>query len=425
MIRLVEALGFRSLNYIRRPLDRFQVLVGPNASGKSTFLGAIDLMGKLVDAPRDISQPLRELSGNFRDLTFMRGGTPPRFELAIEATIPDHLRPEDDNGDRNGPEWVRYEVALGEADPSGVVSVIAENLWLRSASDEEPSWSQRSLFPEPPRAPEHLTHQERTRAPKGWRKVVSKTASNDYFIAETSGWNAPFNFGRTRLALANLPEEESRFPVAVWFRRLLTRGIQRLELSSDAIRRPSPPGSPTEFRPDGSNLPWVLERFRAEKPADFERWLAHVRTALPDVTGIDTVERQEDRHRYLRLTYRTRLQAPSWAVSDGTLRLLALTLIPYLDIPDGVFLIEEPENGIHPQAVETIFQALSSTDDCQILCATHSPVLLSLAVPEQVLCFARTDSGATDIVRGDQHPKLAQWKRGTDLGTIFAAGILG
>lgn len=423
MIRLVEALGFRALKYVNQPLDRFQILVGPNASGKSTFLGAVDLLGKLVDAPRDISEPLRELSPNFRDLTFMRGGT--RFELAIEAVLPERLRAHKKTGGGNGAELVRYEVSLGESEQSGAVSVIGENLWLRGLGDAEPPDLQRHLFPEPRVSPDHLIRQERSRTPKGWRKVISKTASNDYFMSETSAWNAPFNFGRNRLALANLPEEEARFPVAVWFRRLLTRGIQRLALSSEALRRPSPPGSVTEFLPDGSNLPWVIERFRTENPDDFGRWLAHVQTALPDVTDIDTVERQEDRHRYLRLSYRTMLQAPSWAVSDGTLRLLALTLVPYLDIPDRIFLIEEPENGIHPQAVETVFQALSNTDDCQILCATHSPVLLSLAVPEQVLCFARTAEGATDIVRGDKHPKLAEWRRGTDLGTIFAAGILG
>jgi hypothetical protein len=423
MIRLVEALGFRALKYVRQPLDRFQILVGPNASGKSTFLGAVDLIGKLVDAPRDISQPLRELSPNFQDLIFMRAGT--RFEIAIEALVPERLRSTKENGERNGHDFVRYEVSLGESEPSGTISVIGETLWLKGPLVDPSPAIQRSFFPEPPTAPEHLVHQERRQSPKGWKKVISKTASNDYFISETSGWNAPFNFGRNRLALANLPEEEARFPVAVWFRQLLTRGIQRLALSSEQLRRPSPPGSVTEFLPDGSNLPWVVERFRSEHPDEFARWLELVRTALPDVTGIDTVERQEDRHRYLRLTYRTNLQAPSWAVSDGTLRLLALTLVPYLDIPDRIFLIEEPENGIHPQAVETVFQALSSTDDCQILCATHSPVLLSLAVPEQVLCFARTADGVTDIVRGDHHPKLTQWRKGTDLGTIFAAGILG
>src|SRR2546430_17308131 len=122
MIRQVEALGFRSLKYVRQPLNRFQILVGPNASGKSTFLGAVDLLGKLVDAPRDVTEPLRELSSNFRDTTFMRRGT--AFELAIEALVPVSLRGRKENGDSNGPESVRYVVCLGEADQSGTVSVL-------------------------------------------------------------------------------------------------------------------------------------------------------------------------------------------------------------------------------------------------------------------------------------------------------------
>jgi len=424
MISIVEALNYRAIRYARQPLDRFQVLVGPNASGKSTFLGIVDLVGKLADWRDDIAEPMARLSSNLRDWTFMGEGG--RFELVIESPIPSHLRKPNGNGDRGGHEAVRYELSLGEAEPGGSLGVLAENLWLRPATDPQTSQpAQRSFFPEPPSPPGSLLRPEGTRSPKGWKKVVSKTLSNDYFNSETTGWNAPFNFGHGRLALANLPEDEARFPVAIWFRRLLTKGIQRLELSSDALRRPARPGSPTEFLPDGSNLPWVIERFRTSNSASFARWLAHVQTALPDLTSIDTIEREEDRHRYLLLTYRTSLKAPSWTVSDGTLRLLALTLVPYLDIPDRVFLIEEPENGIHPQAVETVFQALANAGDCQILSATHSPVFLSLAEPAQILCFARTPHGATDIVSGDKHPRLSQWKRDVDLGTVFAAGLLG
>lgn len=38
MITLIEALNYRCLRYISRPLESFHVLVGPNASGKTTFL---------------------------------------------------------------------------------------------------------------------------------------------------------------------------------------------------------------------------------------------------------------------------------------------------------------------------------------------------------------------------------------------------
>jgi predicted ATPase len=105
--------------------------------------------------------------------------------------------------------------------------------------------------------------------------------------------------------------------------------------------------------------------------------------------------------------------------------LLALTLLAYLPDLEGVFLIEEPENGIHPRAVETVFQSLSSVYRAQVLVATHSPVVLSIAKPESVLCFAKTQEGATDIVAGSEHPKLREWKGETDLGTLFASGVLG
>jgi predicted ATPase len=91
----------------------------------------------------------------------------------------------------------------------------------------------------------------------------------------------------------------------------------------------------------------------------------------------------------------------------------------------GIYLIEEPENGIHPRAVEVMFQSLSSVYGAQILCATHSPVVLSMAKPEQVLCFARDKTGATDIVRGTDHPRLKDWKGEVDLGTLFAGGVMG
>ncbi|MFZ5785107.1 MAG: AAA family ATPase [Acidobacteriota bacterium] len=130
--------------------------------------------------------------------------------------------------------------------------------------------------------------------------------------------------------------------------------------TAKAMRRPAPPGSPAAFQADGSNLPWAIEEPRKNNPRRFAEWVAHVRTALQDLQAIETIEREEDKHRHLRIAYRSGLRAPSWTVSDGTLRLLALTLLGLLDEPGRIYLIEEPENGIHPQAVETVFQALSS-----------------------------------------------------------------
>jgi predicted ATPase len=205
----------------------------------------------------------------------------------------------------------------------------------------------------------------------------------------------------------------------------LIDGVRQYVLNSRLMRNPSPPNLQRELRPDGSNLPWVVAELQQRTPERHQAWVEHLRSALPDLRNVTTVERDEDRHRYLMLEYDEGLRVPSWMASDGTLRLLALTVPAYLPEFNGILLIEEPENGIHPRAVETMFQSLSSVYGAQVLLATHSPVILSVTDIRDVLCFARDPSGATDIVSGDQHPSLRNWRGETNLGTLFAAGVLG
>ena len=45
--------------------------------------------------------------------------------------------------------------------------------------------------------------------------------------------------------------------------------------------------------------------------------------------------------------------------------------------------------------------------------------------PGEVLCFKKNEAGATNIVRGSEHPALREWRGETNLSTLFAAGVLG
>ena len=419
MFSKIEVLSYRCLRYLQQSLSPFQILIGPNASGKSTFLDTFAFLADLVGDQEGVTAAVAARAPDIRDLCWMRQSS--MFEMALEAEIPRNLHR--GNGKHRR---VRYEIRVGQHPNSGETSLLAETLWLVPEQPVRPR-PQPTMFPMPPLPPESVIYPPGRHSPSGWQRVLNKVSEsgNDYFRSETSGWNSQFRLGPRRSALANLPEDEEKFPVSVWFRRLLLEGVQRLALDSAALRRPSPPGSPRRFQPDGSNLPLVVKQMEDDDPQRLALWLDHVKTALPDLSRISTVERPEDRHRYLQLDFSTGLRAPSWMVSDGTLRLLALTALAYAPGLRGVYLIEEPENGIHPRAVETVLQSLSSVYNAQVLLATHSPIILSAASPDQVLCFARTKDGATDIILGSDHPQLRDWRHQTDLGTLFAGGVLG
>lgn len=422
MIQLVEALNYRCLAYVSQSLYPFHVLVGPNASGKSTFLDVLGLIRDFLTLGVDNTILSREgqsgRASRVEELFFNQKGR--RFEVAVELSVPDSLK----NKIRNDQRVVRYEIALGKLEQSDELTIIEESLWLCPKGRTRQAESPLTLFPIELRRPDTIMTR---RANKGWKKIISKTKrGNDHFYSERGNWTSSFRIGSRRAALANLPEDHHRFPLALWTRNLLMEGIHVLALNTAAMRRPSSPSTSRSFRVDGSNLPLVLREFRRNHPTEFDDWLKHIRTVLPDIETVQIVERSEDRNLYLAIRY-SHLEnlVPSWLLSDGTLRLLALTLLAYLPHNGEVYAIEEAENGIHPRAVEGVFDSLSSVYDGQIFIATHSPLIVGLATPEQILCFEKNPSGATSIVLGSEHPKLKDWRGNVDIGTLYAAGVLG
>jgi predicted ATPase len=419
MITLIEALNFRCLRSIKQPLGPFHVLVGPNASGKTTFLDVVAFLGRLVSDGLDAA--ITERSANFQDLVWGRTGT--RLELAVAAAIPEAIR---GKIAANGYDTIRYEVGLELDMESTGVEIVAEKVLLERMASAGPV--QRELFPGAISPPTSILT---PKAGPGQKTIINKArGGNDLFYSEVyseagKGWVPAFKLGPRKSALGNMPADETKFPATTWFRNLLTQGVQQFVLNSLVIRKASPPGQVRGFKPDGSNLPWVIADLERRSKERFQDWLAHLRTALPDLEGIRTVEREDDKHRYLVLKYRGGLEVPSWMASDGTLRLLALTLPAYLPDLSGVFLIEEPENGIHPRAAEIMFQSLSSVYGAQVLLATHSPIILGAVEADKVLCFAKTEAGETDIVLGTDHPALRDWKGETNLAVLFAGGVLG
>jgi predicted ATPase len=420
MIDRVEALRYKCLRYVTEPLRPFQILVGPNASGKSTFLDLIAFLGDLIEEGPD--RAVRTRARSVRELVWQGQGD--EFQIAVELRLPPALQ---------GGSWksnhqhthCRYEVAIGVDGNRGGTRAVGENFFL--LPNRRPLTAvQPILFPTEPEPPASIMLQKHRRTPIGWKKVVSLTEEDKaHFWSETTGWNFPLRPFPDKVALALVPEDADRFAVSNWARRVLTEGVEVLALNSAAMRRPCSPMAPRAFQPDGSNLPLVVRRLQEESRPKYKEWLKHLQTILPDLVAVEVMERPEDRHLYLVAAYASGLTVPSWLISDGTLRLLALTLVAYIPAGDRVYLIEEPENGVHPSAVEAVFQSLSSVYGDQVLLATHSPVMLGLAEPEQILCFARTESGATDIVTGTEHPALRDWRGEVSLGVLYASGVLG
>ena len=250
------------------------------------------------------------------------------------------------------------------------------------------------------------------------------SVSNTFFRAEGQN-EAEFGYDLSpnNSALGSVSGREE-FPATSWLGSLLKERVWFVSLDPNDLRTPSPATKSTSRRITGSSLARDVARFQEQQPDRYREWETHLKTALPDLNAVRTQFRPEDRHRYLMLRYENGVEVPSWMISDGTLRLIALTALAYFAELDSVYLIEQPEDGVHPTAIEAIYQSLSSMYGGQALVATHSPLLLSLARPEEIICFRKGEEGA-ETTAGKDHPVLRDWPGEVNMSEYFAAGVLG
>jgi len=421
---------FKAFFYLDREIKNFHILIGPNASGKSTFLEGIELIGKFSQNPiNDVIEEVAE--GDFLSLIHNRAydslALAFEFELGEEhikylqkATKKSWNKPK--GGDAVAPDIARYEIKFKLDNKKNEIALDHESLLLGISSRVHPAQRAKlvELFPSSPEILPEIIVGGKQRA--GWYRVLSRKGENVYFVSETTRWNMPYKVVGLNLGLSSIPQDPLRFPVATAVRDFFTSGLIKIQLDSNKLKKPSPPGFSKEFRPDGSNLAYVLKKIEAEHPERFRWWLTQIKSLLPEIETIQTRERAFDKHLYLVAKYKNGTEVPSWSLSDGTLRILALTLIAYLPDPK-MYLIEEPENGLHPKAIEGVYEVLKNSHS-QILMATHSPVLLKLAELSDIFVFAKTNDGKADMIAGPDHPYLRKLQGHIELDLLFASGVL-
>src|ERR1035437_949275 len=392
MITRVKAENFRCLRSVDVCLRPFQILVGPNGSGKSALMDALAFVRTLTS--EYLSAAIFERTENFHDLVWGREGN--GFSLSLEVTAPGESASGEDG---RSARFARYEVAIDAEVADELPEIEKERIVVhRAGATGEVSAAERNG-----------TESKYFYEPKGFLPTMEL-----------------FPIERLYSVLGRAPVRPDNFPEVSWLRDALRSdgsGVCPVELRIDDLRAPSPPFKGTVKSLTGSHLARFVAELEDKSPGSFKDWIKHLQTCLPDLETLRTVFRPEDRYRYLMVRFRNGIEVPSWLLSEGELRLMALTILAYMPDTGRIYLIEEPENGLHPTAIEAIYQSLSSIYEGQVLMASHSPILLSLAKPGDLLCFSRTEQG-TEVIHGDHHPVLKNWKGEVRLRVLFAGGVL-
>ena len=177
------------------------------------------------------------------------------------------------------------------------------------------------------------------------------------------------------------------------------------------------------LRADGSNLPAFLYSLKQKSPTNYNLIEAIVRQIAP---YFDRFDLQPDGD-YIRLVWRQKGTDIYWDAadfSDGTIRFIALTTLLLQPNPPGTILIDEPELGLHPYAINKLAAIMSSiSDNHQLIIATQSLELVNLFEPEDIVVVDHENNEST--FKRLPVDELKDWLAEYSVGDLWYKNVLG
>ena len=112
-----------------------------------------------------------------------------------------------------------------------------------------------------------------------------------------------------------------------------------------------------------------------------------------------------------------------WQLSDGTIRFICLVTALLQPTPPATIVIDEPELGLHPFALELLASLVKdASTKTQVIVSTQSPAFLDAFEPEDVVVVDRVD-GASRFRRLESEP-LKEWLNDFSLGELVRKNVI-
>lgn len=384
-LHTIEVSNYRALRSVTLPnLGRLNVLVGPNASGKSTLLDVIQFLGDSVR--EDLVPAIRRREGIDR-LRFRGADLDESIRIAIKAQVTPYS---------SETALDHYELKFGRF----IEGVIAR---------------------------EEAFSFKRTR---GAGRRIKISGSKVTFEGDKKP-QLELELREQSLGLSTLPRlKASDGGEQVSQIAELFSTFRVFEISVPSARLPSRTRDRGVLLPDASNLSAFLAFLREDQAPLFARLQADAREIVPglgeicfrEVGGPEEAVVVEIEERGLGG------RTPLADASFGTVRALALLALLYDPAPPLLTCVEEIDHGLHPHVFDLLVQRVrEASQETQFLIATHSPALVNRLRPsELIVCERDSETGEARIPAIDS-TLVAQMEKdsGLSLGELWFSGTLG
>lgn len=374
----IKISGYKSIKECDLEMRKNNILIGANGAGKSNFIGFLKMVNTMLYKP-DKYDPDKKRT-RFQEAVGINGG--PNALLRDGRKVTEQISGELTFGDNN------YEFALRPTDDNKLIFSKERATWFKNGFNDLPNRAVSN-----PYCDCGSGHDESELENKSSKSGIAR-----YALEAIKSWQ-PYHFHDT---------------------------------GRDArVKQPCLPSDHNFLRFDAQNLTSFLKKLQEEHKHSYYKIVDVVRLVAPffgnftfSSLGENIVLNWFERGKDFPMSIH--------ALSDGTLRFICLATVflqPEEFQPETI-IIDEPELGLHPYALNILAELIKASKK-QVIIATQSTNLISQFDPEDLIIADRKNDETifrrlpNDEEGGLSKEDLDRWLADYTLGELWEKDIFG
>ncbi|QZT36928.1 AAA family ATPase [Halosquirtibacter xylanolyticus] len=198
--------------------------------------------------------------------------------------------------------------------------------------------------------------------------------------------------------------------------------------ATSMLRRECDVNDNRHLKTDGRNLPAFLYYLQQVHPKLFLRIEKTIQSIAPYINNLILEPRRLNPNE-IELRWVEKGDPDSnfsaYQFSDGTLRFIALTTVLMQPEPPNVIVIDEPELGLHPQAIQKLAGLIKMTSNrTQLILSTQSVNLVDCFDVDDVVTVDRNEVENQSVFHRLDQLQLSEWLEEHTLGELWERNII-
>ncbi|NOZ82273.1 MAG: AAA family ATPase [Euryarchaeota archaeon] len=373
VIKKVEVSNFKSFDNVEINLDRFNVLIGANASGKSNFIDIFRFLRDIINY--DLENAI-SMQGGIEYLRNVNIGSSKELSIKIVFEPKEHYM----FLDKRVYETI-YEFSIKFNKIRGF-KIKNDKLTHKCADIKNEEEMDITFYLEKGKLKVDVYPDSANIKKDDILDAIYPTFLGEY------KWDSNTLLLETPVFIMIAPElEEWLSNISIYY------------IDPKLPKKATPITGKAYLEEDGSNLSIILKNI-IENPKRKRQLFNLVNELLPFIEDLG-VEKFADKSLLLKLRemYSKNHYLPASLVSDGTINIIALIIAMYFE-EKPVTIIEEPERNIHPYLISKVVDMMKDVSRRkQIIITTHNPEIIKYAGLDSIILVSRNKDGFSTVCK--------------------------